>query len=451
MKKLLPVLLLLLSFNSYSQFRDYPAPNEGVIAGGLGLNWIDGDLYYTFHFTPEISFLNFGVGLDLRFDVSSEGKIREENFNDASDYLSIIRYIRYGLKNDPVFAKIGALDRYTLGHGSIMYQYNNSPGFDVRQTGFVLDIDFGQFGFESIYSSFAQAGIFGLRGFVRPLQLAGQTGIPIISNLEVGASYAGDFNDQAGIVSGFYNNTTNQLEVGIDKGNVNIVGFDLGLPVLRTDLLGIDLYFDYAKIIDFGSGIATGVNFNFDGLGLVNVHAKLERRFNNGRYIPSYFGPLYEIERFRVNPAAGVFPPVRSKIRDLYFSTNEDNGYYGELGVNVLNMFDIVGSYQRLDKTPRSGILHIHTEIAPEQSQFVARAGYDKINITNEESMFKLDDNSYLFAELGYKPVQYIIISLVYSWTYTPVRNADEDIIGYEPLKRIEPRVSFVFPFDVGN
>ena len=74
--------------------------------------------YYRVSFRPEISFADFGVGLDLNLDFDSEGKLRTENFNEASDYLSIIRYVRYGLKNDPVFIKVGALDYYTLGHGS---------------------------------------------------------------------------------------------------------------------------------------------------------------------------------------------------------------------------------------------------------------------------------------------------------------------------------------------
>jgi len=42
----------------------------------------------------------------------------------------------------------------------------------------------------------------------------------------------------------------------------------------------------------------------------------------------------------------------------------------------------------------------------------------------------------------------YLIVSLVYSWMFTPLRGADDTIIGYEPQKRIEPRVSFVYPFN---
>ncbi|HSD63786.1 MAG TPA: hypothetical protein VLB50_08300, partial [Ignavibacteriaceae bacterium] len=364
MKKTFTILFIILfSFLVKAQLNQYPLPDQGRLEGGLGLNWIDGQLYYTFHFTPEISFANFGVGLDLMMDFDKNGYIRKENFNTFSDYLSVIRYVRYGLKNDPVYAKIGALDYYTMGHGSIMYAYNNSPTIDARKTGLNLDIDFGQFGFESIYSSFSEAGLLGIRGYVRPLQFTSLAEIPIIGNLEVGVSYAGDFNDKAGITAGNYDPVTGNLSVTKDEGSVNIIGADIGLPLLRIPMFNLDLYTDYAKILNFGDGVATGIIGEFNSLGLITAHAKLERRFNNKQYIPSYFGPLYEIERFRAGEL-GIF----SKIQRLELNENADNGIFGELGVNVLGIFDIIGSYQRLDKTPKSGILHMSTEIAPEDA-----------------------------------------------------------------------------------
>ena len=134
MKKSFTVLfIILISVFTKAQLNEYPLPDQGRLEGGLGLNWIDGQLYYTFHFTPEVSFSNFGVGLDLMLDFDKNGNIRKENFNTFSDYLSVIRYVRYGFKSHPLYAKLGALDYYTLGHGSIMYAYNNSPTIDARK------------------------------------------------------------------------------------------------------------------------------------------------------------------------------------------------------------------------------------------------------------------------------------------------------------------------------
>lgn len=442
MKKIL-LLFITFSFPLFAQFYDYPRPDEGYIAGGLGLNWIDGKPYYRVSFRPEVSFANFGVGLDLNLDFDSEGKLRTENFNETSDYLSIIRYVRYGIKNDPVFIKLGALDYYTLGHGTIIQHYNNSPTYDARRIGLVADIDFGKFGIESIYSSFAQSGLFGLRGYARPLQFFPVGDIPIIGNLELGASYTTDFNKFARVDSGFFDQSGN-FKVAKDGGVLTILGFDVGLPLIKSSITTITLYLDYNKIIDFGSGIATGVKFDFEGLGLLSVSAKLERRFNNGKYLPSYFNSFYEIERFKSDSVSRTYT---GKSLELANITENANGFYGDLLIRVLNLFDIYGGYQRLDKNPKSGILNLRTAIEPEGASFVLRAGYDKVNIQDEKDLFKLDDRSYLFTEVGYKPVEYILVSIVYNWTFAPVRDNNGIIVGYEPQKRIEPRVSFIYPF----
>lgn len=159
--------------------------NQAMLGGGFGLTWIDGTPHYALRFFPEIQFSKIGVGLDLNFEFTPEGKLRSENFNEFSDYLSIIRYIRYGYKHDPLYLRVGALDYATLGHGSIMYLYNNSPTFDARKVGIELDIDFDNYGFESVYSNFGKGGVMGIRGYVRPLQFTELADIPVIGKFEI--------------------------------------------------------------------------------------------------------------------------------------------------------------------------------------------------------------------------------------------------------------------------
>jgi hypothetical protein len=452
---ILSALFLLISFSvfpqagSFDQFTQYPLDGKGNVAGGLGLNWINGELFYTVHFRPDVSFGNFGVGLDLQLDFNKSGHLRVEDFRSFGDYVRIIRYARYGLKNDPLYIKLGALDYYTLGDGSIMYNYNNSPSFDARRTGLVFDIDFGHFGFETIYSTFGEAGVVGIRGHVRPLKYTSFGSIPIIGNLEVGGTFAGDFNENAAVINGSYNKITNSFNKTTSYSSMQIVGFDIGLPLLSNGLFGLKLYTDFAQIIYFGNGIATGIKADLNGIGIVTASAKLERRFNNGQYIPGYFGSFYEIERFRVDTSSTGFGGFTSKARELASITNSDNGYYGEVLVDLMGLLGVTGSYQRLDKTPDSGILHLVTEVAPNSFPVVVRGGYDKINIGKETDLFRLDDRSYLYFELGYKPYPYLLVSMVYQWTFAPVRDNDNHIVSYAPQKRIEPRVTFTYPFNM--
>jgi hypothetical protein len=452
MKKILLSLLFLISISTafpqvgpYGQFNQYPMDGRGNLEGGFGLNWIDGDLFYAFHFRPELTLGNFGLGLDLQLDFNSKGKLRTADFNSFGDYLRIIRYARFGVKNDPLYVKLGALDYYTLGHGSIMYLYNNSPSFDARRTGFVFDVDFGLFGLESIYSSFGEPSVVGVRGHIKPLKFTEFGAIPIIGNFEVGASFVGDYNKDASVIQGSYNPVSNTVDRTAAYGSMQIVGVDVGLPIFSNSIVGLKLYTDYNKIINFGSGVATGVIAEFNGIGLVTASAKLERRFNNAHYIPSYFNSLYEIERFNIDSTHRSFTSKAARLDTIV----ADNGYYGELFVNVMGLVNVIGSYQRLDKDPNSGILHLATEIAPSSLPFVARAGYDKINIQGEQDLFTLDDRSYLYFELGYKPYPFLLVSMVYQWTFAPLKDSDKNIIGYEPQKRIEPRITFVYPFNM--
>lgn len=437
------IIILIFSVKLFSQSFEYPKPEQGNFTGGLGLNWIDGKPHYKLNFQPEISFMNFGLGLDLNLDFEPSGKLRKENFNEFSDYLSVIRYIRYGMKNEPVFIKLGALGYYSIGHGTIMNNYNNSPSFDNRKIGLIADINFGKFGFESIYSSFGQSGIMGFRGYILPIQFTSAANLPIISNLEVGLTLISDFNSLARVDSGYFD-TNGEFKVVKDGGDVSFIGFDVGLPLLKSNSTKILLYFDYNKMIDFGSGIATGIKLDFNGLGLISISSKLERRINNGKYLPAYFNSLYEIERFKADPINQTY---FTKVNQLNFINENLNGYYGDLLLRVFNLFDVIGSYQRLDKLPNSGILNLRTTIEPENFSFVLRAGYDKINIRDEKDLFKLDDRSYLFTELGYKPFDYLLVSMIYNWTFTPIRDVGNNIIDFKPQKRIEPRVTLVYPF----
>jgi hypothetical protein len=447
MKKAVIILFFIIfTYSSSNAQIDKLRSNEGFFGGGLGMTWIDDQPHYTFRMFPEFAFANFGVGLDLNLEFDADGKLRNENFNEVSDYLSIIRYARYGYKNDPFYARLGALDYATLGHGSIMYLYNNSPSYDTRKIGLEFDIDFTTFGFESVYGSFGESSVVGLRGFVRPLLMTSLANVPVIGSLELGASYVTDFNKYAGITSGSIDLQTGNFDATNDEGSLSIVGFDIGLPVIRSGVFGFDLYFDFAQIVDYGHGTAIGGIISLNGLGLVDVRAKMERRFNGDNYIPSYFNSFYELERFQFDKSNNL---VTSKIQTLKHIGNIGDGYYGELLVRVLGTFDIVGSYQRLDDHPESGIFHATSEIAPEGIPYVLRAGYDKINIKDEKDLFTLDDRSYLFAELGYKPWPYILVSMVYNWTFTPIRDANDDIVDYKPQKKIEPRISFVYPFDL--
>ena len=437
--------MLLFTLQTQAQFDNNLNPGEGVLDGGVGMSWIDGQPNYTFRFRPELSFGKFGAGLDLNLEFNSSG-LRTENFNTASDYLAIIRYLRWGHKHDPLYIRVGALDYTTLGYGNIMYLYNNSPSFDARTIGAEVGVDMGTWGIEAAYGNIAYAGVIGGRAFIRPLKFTSAGDIPILGGLQIGATYTTDIDKKAGYLAGAYNPISDDFVATRDTGSIAIVSADVGLPIFQTDITSLELYYTYTQILDFGSGQAFGALFNFDFTG-VSLKVKFERTINDKQYIPAYFDALYEIDRFRLDPETGA---LNSKAKILENATlDEMNGWYGGLLLDVMNLFRVSGSYQRLDGDNKNGRLHLGAEVDPMGTPMVVRAGYDKTAIATESEIFTLDDRSRLFVEAGYKPYPFVTVSMVYLWTFSPIRGANETILGYEPQKRIEPRVSFSMPFDM--
>ncbi len=404
---------------------------------GVGATFIDGQLWYLVNIAPELSFGKLGVGLDLNLRYgpadSANKKIRTEDFDEFYDYLRIIRYIRWAQKGDPFYIRVGRLDYSRLGHGFIMYNYRNSASYDLRRFGLELDIDFEKYGFESVYSDFAGRGVLGARGYARPLKFTSAGDIPVIGNLESGLTFATDLHKDANKLF-----DVTKPDSTDDKGSMSVIGLDLGLPWLSLPMIRSTLYFDYAKIFGYGSGAAVGINFDFSGMGLLTISAKYERRFMGDQFLPSYFDALYERDRYV--PLGSSFV---SKATALNAATKTE-GYYGELLVSVLNTINVVGGYQSPVGIRNAGVLHMELQTGDVIPILLLSAGYDKRNIGQ---IFKLDNNSVMYAQVGYKPYPFLLVSMLYEWTWTEDKDAAGNVIGYKQQKRIEPKASLVFNF----
>ncbi|MEX0602251.1 MAG: hypothetical protein WD295_02850, partial [Bacteroidota bacterium] len=406
------------------------------IGGGLGATFIDGELFYLINIAPEFAFGKIGVGLDVNLRFNKEGKIRSEDFDDAYDYLRLIRYIRYGLKKEPVYVRLGLLDYSRLGHGFIMYNYRNSASYDDRKIGIEFDLDFEKFGFETVYSDVGGAGIFGLRGYVRPLKYTSVANVPVIGGLEVGTTLAADFNANANKTWGDFAGTVSAAR---DGGSLMIYGFDLGLPLLSLAALNSTLYFDYAQIVDFGNGAAAGIDLNFTGMGIVAFGARYERRWIGDQFIPSYFDPLYERDRYELFGIANFI----SKAEMLKYARKTE-GYYGELSMNVLGTFTIIGAYYSPVGIRNAGNMHFELDAGDALPSILLSAGYDKRNVGQ---VFVLDANSILYAQIGYKITPWLFLSTLYQWTFVEEKDPNGNVIGFKTQRRIEPKLGFAFSF----
>ncbi|MEJ2544379.1 MAG: hypothetical protein P8Y99_09965, partial [Calditrichaceae bacterium] len=245
MKYLTILLMLLLSVNllSAQNMDSFMGEPGNSVNGGVGITFIGDTAYTTFTIAPEFAFGKLGIGLniELLFNNSDGFKFRKEGWDKGAGAFRMIRYLRWGLKGDPFYTRIGSLQSATLGNGFIMGYYSNESSYDRRKIGLELDMDFGIFGMESMTNNLGNIfEIVGGRLFIRPLHY---TEIPILENLEVGGTYVTDTNPDN-------DRDTND--------GVYEWGSDITIPIIKMDIFNWKVYGDYAKINNYGSGTAFG-------------------------------------------------------------------------------------------------------------------------------------------------------------------------------------------------
>ncbi len=124
----------------------------------------------------------------------------------------------------------------------------------------------------------------------------------------------------------------------------SMVGFDIGLPILEKAPMRLDLYGQYARILDDSDGDkAKGYGIAAPGLRftLPPLVAKLEYRRCRGDFIPGYFNRLYEQTRARVYPDS-------VQTGDSTLDSTDTNGIFGELRAELAKLASLSANYQYL-------------------------------------------------------------------------------------------------------
>jgi hypothetical protein len=342
--------------------------------------------------SPDIPIWKFGIGLDVELFLDSKGTVSNKAWNfDHNDWaesvLRKIKYLRFGYENDPVFVKVGGLSSVTLGYGFIVDRFTNMLHYpDEKLLGVQFNLnDISPVGITlqtlapDVLEFKNNGGIAAARLALCPLKPAN---IPIVSNVSIGATYAVDLNEYSGARSwastGSPRDRNNNgvydvaylrskypaavVDSLIAGGDADTSKFtidttyrdsisryalfcaDVGIPIIKTDFLGLDVYGQAAVVADTAAfkQDRTGWGFGAPGVALRAgpVNASVEYRHVKGRFIPDYFDAYYYDERLQ------RYPVVETKSQSV--ENSDLNGVYGQLGFNIVNAVSISGSYQYL-------------------------------------------------------------------------------------------------------
>ena len=269
-----------------------------------------------FGFQPDLSYGKVGIGFDLTFHFMLY-KTQDTaftlypgdwvpNYNGNGKtvfdvYLPKIMYVRYGLKGeDPFFAKLGSINDLSLGNGFIMSNYSNML-FLPQQRIFGLDLgldgslfNFPFVGLEALTGNLAQLDVVGGRVFARPLV---STSIPILKNMQVGATIVADTNPD------LYSTT------GAAAKTIAAYGADIAVPILGGKVFPLVAFTDLA--IDPNQTTGWMIGFGGRLISVFTYGAQL-RVLQNG-FIPSYFDANYDIFRakkyvfMQLTPSTGTY------------------------------------------------------------------------------------------------------------------------------------------------
>ena len=454
-----------------------PPPKPFSMGLGIGSATLDGVLYNQLALRPEINIWKVGIGLDLVLYVDNEGNMRNEEWdieNDPALLLDKILYVRYGDISDPLWIKYGSIEGKTMGYGGLMNGYSNMMEFPtVRRVGINTGFNIGPFGGELFLSNLKDISRGGTIGGLRMAYTVSDD-LPIT----IGVNYITDANMFSGLKdkdgdsypdafddfpddSTLWNDTDGDgwpdpghgdsildslIDIDADGDNIidsdenfddidlkatpfslrnnkavtNALSFDIGYPILRSDMISLQVYGEYNSLTFPGVSTAdstfnrpdrSGSGITLPGLrstlfGILDL--SLEYRMINGSYVPQFFDQAYDLNRVVTNTIDGQ-TYVRTKdmvVFDTYTDSASSSGLFGSAGLSLFNLISFTASYANMkaDTTELKSFnsyLNLNTDNIPKISS--AMAYYQRNNDDNPFDFENPTENTIMGYRIGYE------------------------------------------------
>ncbi len=396
-----------------------------MLSLALGVEAFDGVTYQKVGLSPDLAIGKFGIGLDITIHYRFENSvldIREEDWVPAESgfssylglYLSKFKYVRYGFKGDPLYAKFGSIDDGVLGNGFIMGSYSNTLFLPERRIfGLSFDLDGALFNFpiigmETFVGDLSAFDVIGARLFIRPLI---KTGIPLLQFLQIGTTVAADlkpfrYADAATIID--------WQAVGIDTAGARVfaAGVDFRQPILDKEVISLAAFGDLVTL----QGSSFGGMLGMGGRLAKVITYGAQLRFLGENFVPVYFDSVYDISR----------PYKYALISDAVGSPSFI-GWFASLGTSLLDdalifSFNLDGPFKNIDSNPDNylnyphfrGLFMVEEGLIP---GFSFDASYDK-SLIRSFADFIGPEGALMRARINYHTGP-AVISFFYQLRYT--------------------------------
>ncbi|HCM75766.1 MAG TPA: hypothetical protein DIS90_05265 [Cytophagales bacterium] len=412
------------------------ADSISSIKASFGLTQIGGENYVGLRLQPEFRISKFGFGFDIpvQFNVDTR-EFRDEEFKGGVEVVRLIRYFSFGKKKaDPIYVRAGDLSGVSLGYGTLINNYSNSPSFEFRKFGLNVDLNYKEMvGVEALYSDIKGVNVLGVRPYVRPLR---KTFIPIVRSLELGASFVTDKGTNVDSTSFF-----------LKQNGMSATAFDAGVTFLNTSFIKLVGYGQISKLkkidsdtlsaflaansltYEEGNGTSVGLSSNMRLAGAVMLDARIERLWYKDHYLPQFFDAIYEINK-------------DAKILSLA-SAQSRNGIYGNLGIMLFSKFRINGAILLPDQISAESpaLVQVGLEAAQLGDKLTISGNYIKGGLLNLDDAFTLDQNSLANFNVVYQLARFFYVGMDYRWTFAKLEDGSIKATDY-----VRPFFGLSFP-----
>ncbi len=396
-------------------------PKQSFIGVRLGALLQETTLFATIAPKADLRFLDdqlrIGIELPLNLEVYSGesaanegeakqgfdnfGRLRKQDYDDARDYMKILRYVTYGKKEDAFYFNLGQLHATTIGHGQSMRRY--AANIDVNSTKVGAEVDgySDYFGFELAVSDVTRGNLFGGLFFVKPGAFV--TDSELLRSISIGASWTSDQKApyvlrRGDIVGDAAAGPVIVDEFDVPQANtraVNIYGADAEVKVYRDDTTDLKTYADFSKLVNGGNGFTLGMlgRFNFRGdNSLQLLRTRVELRTYDAKFQPSYFDILYELQKYQF--ISDENDPASTTKLDYILNRGDERrfGLYLEASYSLVEWF-IVAAAIELSSEGDDKNLMLHAEIPWEFLDLFAT--YHQRSL---DKLFSFDINDVFFA-----------------------------------------------------
>jgi hypothetical protein len=380
--------------------------------------------------------LSMSFGVPLRFQLLDArpdrrwddiGQIRKRDWDELSDYATVIRRIQFGGKEQHFFLDVNAFTANSIGHGALLRRYNSHLNLNTRRVSAQLDAfsDYG--GVETYINDVTGPNVVGGLVFLKPLSLIDRSQY-FLRSFSIGFSIVADIDAPLRNVldeDDVDNDGRRFNEILVDQSTFQPVyvpttvlayGFDMEFKLMDSRSIDWKMYFDYSflesgvPIDDPGqpsfdnipakgvrsSGFTMGHLFRHN-LGSDPVHAlrfRLEYRRYDPNYVPGYFDTLYEIQRIQYLSNAGGPGGLanQTKLQQVLGrdpSGGQVDGVYLEGSWRIGNGFALsLGMV--LNSAGSDDSLYVHLE-SPEIETLQFFATYQRRNASGFTDLFAFD------------------------------------------------------------